>query len=192
LEEISWGQHILGFESPTFFQQGNIQMETNLHNLISHIIFNASIFQSVYYLLIYIPIFILLFPHKNSSKYLSKNVYFGAQTIPILLIFVLSTFFQLYSSTGYWGLEKFDIAMAYIGFLPIVYMTLKQYGKNRKEVILRDFLHELAILSFGVVLWVNHKYYSTSVYEIREFFIMLGFLLLLLNWGPKMLKAKFE
>ena len=82
--------------------------------------------------------------------------------------------------------------MAYIGFLPIVYMTLKPYCKNRKKVILKDFLHELAILSFGIVLWINNKYYSTSVYEIREFFIMLGFLLLLLNWGPKMLKEKYE
>ena len=32
-EEISWGQRIIGFESPQFFKQYNTQMEFNLHNL---------------------------------------------------------------------------------------------------------------------------------------------------------------
>lgn len=32
-EEISWGQHWLGFASPDFFVQENLQRETNLHNL---------------------------------------------------------------------------------------------------------------------------------------------------------------
>ena len=33
LEEISWGQRILGTESPEFFLTHNIQQETNLHNV---------------------------------------------------------------------------------------------------------------------------------------------------------------
>lgn len=33
-EEISWGQRLLGIESPEFFKQHNGQGETNLHNLI--------------------------------------------------------------------------------------------------------------------------------------------------------------
>ena len=32
-EELSWGQRLLGLESPAFFQQYNTQMELNLHNL---------------------------------------------------------------------------------------------------------------------------------------------------------------
>lgn len=32
-EEISWGQHMFGWESPAWFAQQNIQRETNLHNL---------------------------------------------------------------------------------------------------------------------------------------------------------------
>ncbi len=32
-DEISWGQRIFGIESGDFFQQHNIQSETNLHNL---------------------------------------------------------------------------------------------------------------------------------------------------------------
>ncbi len=32
-EEISWGQHFMGWRSPEFFQAHNIQSETNIHNL---------------------------------------------------------------------------------------------------------------------------------------------------------------
>lgn len=32
-EEISWGQRILGIETPEFFMDKNLQNETNLHNL---------------------------------------------------------------------------------------------------------------------------------------------------------------
>ena len=36
-EEVSWGQHWLGFESPEFFATHNRQGETNLHNLNIHL-----------------------------------------------------------------------------------------------------------------------------------------------------------
>ncbi len=35
MEEISWGQRIIGFESSEFFKEHNQQGETNLHNLLS-------------------------------------------------------------------------------------------------------------------------------------------------------------
>jgi hypothetical protein len=33
-EEISWGQRLMGIESPSFFTEHNAQGETNLHNMI--------------------------------------------------------------------------------------------------------------------------------------------------------------
>ena len=33
-EEISWGQRLLGFESPEYFQENNDQQEFTLHNLV--------------------------------------------------------------------------------------------------------------------------------------------------------------
>jgi len=32
-EEISWGQRMLGFESPSWFMEYNVQRDTNIHNL---------------------------------------------------------------------------------------------------------------------------------------------------------------
>lgn len=34
LEEISWGQRLIGFETPEFFRRHNLQREANLHNLV--------------------------------------------------------------------------------------------------------------------------------------------------------------
>ncbi len=34
MEEISWGQRILGFETPEFFKRHNLQDEANIHNLL--------------------------------------------------------------------------------------------------------------------------------------------------------------
>lgn len=33
-EELSWGQRLIGWESPNFFRTHNSQMETNFHNLV--------------------------------------------------------------------------------------------------------------------------------------------------------------
>ena len=33
-EEISWGQHVFGWETPDFFTKINSQNETNIHNII--------------------------------------------------------------------------------------------------------------------------------------------------------------
>jgi uncharacterized membrane protein len=33
LEEVSWGQRVLGIESPQYFSENNLQKELNLHNL---------------------------------------------------------------------------------------------------------------------------------------------------------------
>ena len=34
MEEISWGQRLVGFDSPDFFQSKNLQSETNVHNIL--------------------------------------------------------------------------------------------------------------------------------------------------------------
>ncbi len=46
-EEISWGQRLLGFETPEAFKEINVQDEFNLHNLAGYAadhIFIASVF----------------------------------------------------------------------------------------------------------------------------------------------------
>lgn len=47
-EEISWGQRIFNFETSPFFQQNNLQHESNLHNLvIGNVKINKLIFSQI-------------------------------------------------------------------------------------------------------------------------------------------------
>ncbi len=48
LEEISWGQRILGIKSPEFFLKGSDQREINIHNVIQKWAKNLSIFWITY------------------------------------------------------------------------------------------------------------------------------------------------
>ena len=101
LEEISWGQHIIGWESSDFFVKINHQGETNLHNISS--IFNELprnlllIWCSLTFLIIKkIPLqseflFNFIFPHKN-LKYISILILFFF--IPDFLVDNLNFLFE--------------------------------------------------------------------------------------------------
>ena len=63
-EEISWGQRLLGLESPDFFKQHNAQGETNFHNMmINEIKINKLVFGKgfglllLFYLAVLIPLY---------------------------------------------------------------------------------------------------------------------------------------
>ena len=77
-EEISWGQHIFGWESPTLFMEYNNQGETNLHNtsnLLNELPRSLVLIWCSLSILILIIInkfnkinkllYVIIFPHKN-------------------------------------------------------------------------------------------------------------------------------
>ncbi len=67
-EEISWGQRLLGIETPEYFQQNNLQAETNLHNLkvngveINRLVFSYLLISA---LVIYLGAFPILYKKKE-------------------------------------------------------------------------------------------------------------------------------
>ncbi|WP_439119835.1 hypothetical protein [Marivita sp.] len=64
-EEVSWGQRILGFDSPDYFQQNNDQQEFTFHNLvIGNVKLDELIFGPVlsYVILSYLIVLPLLWP----------------------------------------------------------------------------------------------------------------------------------
>ncbi|MEM7305937.1 MAG: hypothetical protein AAF682_04670 [Planctomycetota bacterium] len=65
LEELSFGQHILGFESGDFFLEHNRQQEMNLHNLLPPLLFNGLIDTGPYIAFVYLPLFLLLRPPRG-------------------------------------------------------------------------------------------------------------------------------
>lgn len=53
-EEMSWGQHLLGFETPAELAAANLQGESNLHNLVSPRLYDL-IYQALGFALILLP-----------------------------------------------------------------------------------------------------------------------------------------
>lgn len=53
-EEMSWGQHLLGFETPADLVAVNLQGESNLHNLVSPRLYDV-IYQALGFALILLP-----------------------------------------------------------------------------------------------------------------------------------------
>jgi|SRR3990170_1095181 len=97
-EEISWGQRILGLQSPEYFEKNNAQHETNLHNLVvGEVKINKLIFSLILVigLCIYLTIVPVLY-HKNhvvkksldASGIPVPRLY---QVIGFLLVFVLTS-----------------------------------------------------------------------------------------------------
>ncbi len=75
-EEISWGQRILGIQSPDYFKENNTQGEINFHNLIvggvriNRIIFS---FLLITVLSVYLIFFPILYRSKTWMKRFVKN-----------------------------------------------------------------------------------------------------------------------
>jgi uncharacterized membrane protein YraQ (UPF0718 family) len=70
-EEISWGQRVLGIQTPEYFKEHNLQAETNLHNLkINGIEVNRFVFSYLLIgvLVIYLGIFPILYRKSAAMK----------------------------------------------------------------------------------------------------------------------------
>jgi hypothetical protein len=96
-EEISWGQRILGIESPEYFKQNNTQQETNFHNLIiggmrvNRWIFSFGLTAVLLFYLVILPI---LYRRKQWAKRLVQ--FWGVplpqsyQTVSAVVLFVIT------------------------------------------------------------------------------------------------------
>ncbi|MGD8978173.1 MAG: hypothetical protein PVG91_11255 [Gammaproteobacteria bacterium] len=62
LEELSWGQHLVGFDTPAVLRDINFQGESNLHNLIDSQVFSALVHVPVYLLFVFPPLVLAVAP----------------------------------------------------------------------------------------------------------------------------------
>jgi hypothetical protein len=102
MEEISWGQRILGFETPEEFEKINVQGETTIHNLVH------PEYHPILYLLFSLGL--LIFFIFSSTKYQSL---FGIDKIYLpskdfLVIGLLLPLISLYN------MEHFEVILSYM------------------------------------------------------------------------------
>jgi len=133
-EEISWGQRLLGIQSPDYFKENNTQGETNFHNLVlGGVRINRWIFSFLLtaVLAVYIIIMPLLY---RSKKWMQRFVtYCGIplpkayQAVAFLVIFGLSELVPHEKRA-----ELLEAGTAFLLFLIIRFPTnYKTFSKQR-------------------------------------------------------------
>lgn len=173
LEEISWGQHLLGFESPPFFLRHNRQGETNLHNLLPAELFGLATNVVGYAAFVFGPILLRLArPVAGVPAELRK----WAPSVHNILIFCGAFAYQAYfrietaaDTAAFW------IALAATGIL-----IRRECPKPRTD----RWIHLALVAGCGAFFMVCHRVfgYHNLQYEIREFVIAYGILFWMAGW----------
>ena len=167
MEELSWGQHIFHFESGSYFQENNIQHETNLHNFMPAELFSSLIYSSVYTIFVFIPLFYrLLFKNFRPLQWMNPFM----PELHTILIILYSASFQVYfyDNFGAWS----DRMTLFAGVALFGILLLKEF----KSLSIALKLHYLFILIAMSVYMLNYKIFGffNMQYEIREMFVVLA------------------
>jgi hypothetical protein len=173
LEEISWGQHLLGFESPPFFQAHNRQAETNLHNLVPAELFGLATNIAVYALFVFGPVLLRL--ARPAAGPLSA-LRMLAPSVHNILMFCAAFAFQ-----AYFRLETAADTVAFLaGLLATAWLISREGSDDRR----RRWLHWFLVAGCALIFMVCHRVfrYHNLQYEIREFIIAYGILFWMARW----------
>ena len=163
MEEISWGQHALGFQTPGLFS-GNEQDEFNFHNWATNRIENLY-YVGAFAFLVVMPCLRLWYPrHFNHER-------FGPLIAPpsVALIGALVCAFNY----DMWNIVFTQVA--FFGSL-LALLLLALSSADRRDQILMLATIVAAIVAQGVFLLSGDRYERLwEVTEYKEFFIALGF-----------------
>ena len=164
LEEISWGQHLFGFEAGDLFA-GNKQQETNLHNFLPPWLFGLMVNLGFYVAFVYAPIFAHLFKDRlASSKHpLLEMLMLVLPSMHLVLVFCFGFALQ-----KYFIIETLsDTAALVIALLLVAIIVLR---KPQPLLV----LHLLLIVSATGFFMASHNVFSYEnvQYEIRELILI--------------------
>jgi hypothetical protein len=125
MEEISWGQRILGIESPEWFLKHNRQFETNVHNLVIYgVNLNKVVFGRFlgFIVLIYmLPMPILYRLTKRFKNFINKWVIPIPQNYQILLFIIINIILQLHLGLTKKVSEMRELATCFLFFLVLIH-----------------------------------------------------------------------
>ncbi|MFP4486403.1 MAG: hypothetical protein ACLFOC_05545 [Campylobacterales bacterium] len=179
LEEVSWGQHIFGFESGEFFEENNLQKETNIHNLIDGNIFSSVIYFSTYAFFVFLPAFNTFFP--KFLSFLPSNI---IPSLRVSLIILFGSTFQLYFYDDFGVFSDMVTLMA--GFVLLGIVLIMRFQK----VSALFYLLGVISMIFCMMSYEIFDFYNMQ-YEIREMFVMLGALYWFIEVTEKRAKRLF-
>lgn len=127
-EEISWGQRLIGIETPEYFQKHNAQSETNLHNLVvggvklNKLIFSVLLVGALAIYLIVVPVLY----HKHNP---SKN-FFNRSGVPVARAYQVIGFVIVFGLTSIIDDGKRAELLECVGALLVFLIMLFPVNKN--------------------------------------------------------------
>jgi len=166
MEEISWGQRIIGFDTPDGIAVHNWQSEFNLHNI------HTDISELVYYL--GTGFFLIILPLAEPSLRNWKPFTFFADFIPNRAVAALSAP-MVFFSYGHWNLVPIQM----LTFITIFAMLIFAIGASRRGRVgeSRLFAVIAAVVGIGQILVLHYGPQMLDVpdaTEFREIFISIG------------------
>ena len=160
LEEISWGQHLFGFETGDFFAS-NKQQETNLHNFLPPWLFGLIVNLGFYIMFVYIPIFAHLFEERlaNSRHSLLEVLTPVVPSVHLILVFCFGFALQ-----KYFIFETLSDTAALV--IALVMISIVVFRKPQ-TLLLLHLLFSIAATGFFMLSHTAFSYQNVQ-YEIRE------------------------
>jgi glycosyltransferase involved in cell wall biosynthesis len=125
MEEISWGQRILGVESPEWFLKHNRQFETNVHNLVIHgVNLNKAVFGRFLGILVLIHMLgvpILYRLNRSFKNFINRWAIPIPQNYQILLFIIVNIVLQYHLGLTKKISEMRELSTCFFFFLVLIH-----------------------------------------------------------------------
>lgn len=161
MEEMSWGQHWLGFATPEAFEK-NLQNETNLHNFYTHR-FEAAYYSAAALLFVVLP---FAWPREVPNFAAGLSVFMPPPAFAILALPLCGLFYET------WNFAMYQVWF-YLGIMIAVSLYRREAEPAAKRAIAMMvaalLLSQLVFLLLGHTLRDGHE-----LTEIREVAIPLA------------------
>ncbi|MBF0224461.1 MAG: hypothetical protein HQK76_03305 [Desulfobacterales bacterium] len=184
-EEISWGQHLFGFQSNDFFIQHNRQKEINLHNLIPGQLFSAVINTFIYTFFIFYPLIVKLLNQRTSLYIFHEDKLPFKINMENILMFCFASTLQ-----AYFLLPTVVDTIALLTAFILIFIIILQ---RKMYFDFQLIFHALLVLVSSIIFMIHRHIFSfvNMQYEIREFIVTYAFFYFLLSFA-KNLKAESQ
>ena len=167
-EEISWGQHMLGTETPDWLAKINGQNETNLHNI------NKKFFdRTLERLMVLLSLVTAISHFRGKTSFLG----FRLPPAPLNLAFLLIPIFRKHAG--------FSVDVWYINFVIFWGYPVMAIAKKNIHLLVMSVIFIITTVS---VLYFHHNYYKSFIvsnfyHEVREtLFSIMAFYFALELW----------
>ncbi|NNF15419.1 MAG: tetratricopeptide repeat protein [Gammaproteobacteria bacterium] len=128
MEEISWGQQVLGWKSPEFFQRENLQGETNLHNMLtgpySTLLKDVLTWVLAAGIFVYGVIYPVLLHYRVGIARFGQRLGVAAPPLCLTPMFAMAAVSEL----GFFNFNEAELAELFVA-LALLFFAVLTYGK---------------------------------------------------------------